>query len=63
MSIPERRFVETMLLAVGRNPIAVKVGSTLEDRCYGARYRITRDIDDQDLASQVETSHLLAGNS
>lgn len=63
MSIPERRFIETMLLIVGRNPIAVEIDSALENRCYGAGERITNDVDDQDLASQIETNHLLAGNS
>jgi hypothetical protein len=63
MSIPERRLREAMLLIIGRNPIAVEIDSALENRCYGARERITNDIDDQDLASQIETNHLLAGDS
>jgi hypothetical protein len=63
MSIPERRFRETMLLIVGRNPITVEIDSALENRCYRAGERITNDVDDQDLASQIESNHLLAGNS
>jgi hypothetical protein len=63
MSIPERRFIETMLLIIGRNPIAVEIESALENCCYGAGERITNDVDDQNLASQIETNHLLAGNS
>jgi len=63
MGIPERWFRETMLLIIGRNPIAVEIDSALENRCYGTGERITNDVDDQDLASQIETNHLLAGNS
>jgi hypothetical protein len=63
MGIPERRFRETMRLIIGRNPIAVEIDSALENRCYGTGERITNDVDDQDLASQIETNHLLAGNS
>lgn len=63
MSIPERRLIEAMLLIVGRNPIAVEIDSALENRRYGAGKRITNDVDDQDLASQIESNHLLAGNS
>jgi len=63
MSIPERWFIETMLLIIGRNQIAVEIDSALENCCYGAGERITNDVDDQYLTCQIETSHLLAGNS